>query len=106
MDNRTHSAAPSEELKVLSELDDRLCEVLADGDIRFVRVAWLLSQRTGYRIQRRQVLEQLEAKGESPSPLLSPKEAVELIRRCGRNAGAVTYGWNSPGAFNGSERSR
>ena len=32
-----------------------------------------------------------------PTPLLSPKDAADLIRRGNRSAGALTYGWLSPG---------
>ena len=41
----------------------------------------------------RQELETLEATGAAPSPLLSPAEAVALVRRGDRSAGALTYGW-------------
>ena len=87
----------SESLKALSRLDDRLCECLARGDIRLLLSTWLRRRPPGYRIQYRQQLEELEAKGESPSPLLSPKEAVALIRKCNRGGGSVTYGWLCPG---------
>ena len=85
------------ELQVLSRLDDRLCEVLAEGHIRLVRAAWLKSRPAGYRIQYRQLLEEIERQGSSPSPLLSPREAVAAIRSCSRSVGALTYGWLSPG---------
>ena len=54
--------------------------VLAAGDIRLVRSAWLLAQPAGYRIVKRQELEALEASGASPSPHLRPDEAVALVR--------------------------
>ena len=84
------------ELLSLSSLDDRLVEKFAAGAIRLVRVLWLLQQPDDYRIQNRQQLEQLERDGASPSPLLSPDEAVALVRRCARAAGSLTYGWLSP----------
>ena len=80
-------------LRVLTALDDGLATVLGAGDIRLVRSAWLLAQPAGYRIVRRQDLEALEARGVSPSPLLKPDEAVALVRRGDRSAGAVTHGW-------------
>ena len=72
---------------------------LARGDIRLVRAAWLLSQPAHYRIQYRQQLEELERQGVQPTPLLSPAEAVALVRMCRRGAGALTYGWLSAGAL-------
>ena len=82
-----------EVLNELSKFDDRLCDVLRRGDIRLLRTSWLISQGEGYRIQTRQELEELERQGCSPSPLLLPEEAVALIRKCNRGAGALTYGW-------------
>ena len=46
----------------LTALDDALVEVLAAGDVRLVRSAWLLAQPAGYRIVQRQDLEALEAR--------------------------------------------
>ena len=67
---------------------------LEAGDIRLVRSSWLLTLPEDYRIQRRQDLEALERSGTSPSPpLLSPKEAVALIRKGDRSAGSLSYGW-------------
>ena len=37
--------------------------------------------------------EVLEARGVSPSPLMQPDEAVGLVRRGDRSAGAVSHGW-------------
>ena len=88
--------------RVLSELDDRLVEVLRAGDMRFVRSTWVL-QSSVTRIRRRQELEGVEAQlrregaAEEEIPLLSAEEAVELVRRCDRSAGALTYGWLSAG---------
>ena len=79
------------EIQVLSRLDDTLVDVLLEGDIRLLRAAWLSVRPDSYRIERRQELEARELKGESP--LLSRKEAADLVRRGGRGAGAFTYGW-------------
>ena len=83
-------------MRVLSQLDDRLIERLEAGDIRLCRVSWLM-QPTVTRIMRRQELEELELSGVNPSPLLRPSEAAALVRRGSRSAGALTYGWLSPG---------
>ena len=86
------SASPlSEELhKKLSALDHRLIEKLRSGAIRLVRVEWLQSQPEGFQLPYRQQLEALEQRGASPTPLLSPQEAVELIQRGDRSVAAVT----------------
>jgi len=90
-----NATQPSIETKVLEALgsldEDRLIEVLRNGDIRLVRSAWLRAKPAGYRIERRQELEELEKSGQSP--LLSPEEAVALVRRGTRSAGALTYPW-------------
>ena len=80
----------------LSALDERLIQTLLAGHIRLLRVAWLLAQPVGYRIQRRQELEALEESG-AEQPLLRPEEAAALVRRGDRSAGALTYGWLCPG---------
>ena len=90
------SVLPTEVLSTLTRIDDRLVEVLARGDIRLVRVAWLHQQAEDFIMPYRQQLEAMESAGASPSPLLSPEEAVELIRRGDRSVGALTYGWVSP----------
>ena len=95
--SRPLDATEMEIIVALSKLDEPLCECLAAGHIRLLRTAWLEQQPDSYRIQRRQDLEELEANGVSPSPLLRPEEAVELIKRGDRSAGAVTYGWLTPG---------
>ena len=59
------------------------------------RSAWLLAQPKSYIIQSRQQLEELESKGESP--LLTPKEAINLMSRADRSAGVLSHGWLSPG---------
>ena len=86
-------AALSDDVRqALTALDNRLVTVLEAGHVRFVRSSWLLAQPEGYCIQRRQDLEALEQSGASPSPLLSPEEAVALIRRGNRSAGILSYG--------------
>ncbi len=81
-------------LSALASLDDRLVEVLSRGDIRFVRASWLRAQPDDYRmVQRQEDLEVIQAKGVSPSPLLSSNDAVALVRSGSRAAGALTYGW-------------
>jgi hypothetical protein len=77
----------------LSALDDeRLVGVLAAGDIRLLRVSWLLAQPHSFRMERRQLLEQRESEREEP-PFLAPQEAVALILEGTRGVGAFTYGW-------------
>jgi hypothetical protein len=85
-------------LAVLSDLDRRLEEKLGTGAIRLIRTAWLLSQPQEYRVERRQDLEALESQGASPSPFLSPEEAVRLLRNGRRGVGVLTYGWLLAGA--------
>ena len=79
---------------VLRELDERLTVRLATGDIRLLRVSWLQNQDKDYRIQTRQELEAVEAasplEDEVPGPLLSPEEAVKLIRD-GKREGAPSH---------------
>ena len=69
----------SAEMLQLSAFDDALLEALGNGGIRFLRADWLRRQPPEYRIQRRQELEALEKAGASPSPLLSPAEAIAAI---------------------------
>ena len=80
----------------LTVLDDQLVEALQACDVRLVSTAWILKQPNGFRMPRLQHLEALEACGASPSPLLSPIEAVALVRRGNRAAGALSYGWLCP----------
>lgn len=82
---------------LLSKLDDRLAEVLGSGAIRLVRIAWLETQPRDYRMQRCQDLEAIERSGVSPSPLLTPQEAVDLLRKGSRSIGTLSYGWLTPG---------
>ena len=77
--------------QALTALDNRLVEVLERGDIRLMRGAWLLAQPEDFRISKRQDIEALEM-GASPSPLLSPEEAVDLIRGGSRSVGVLSYG--------------
>ena len=74
----------------LTALDDKLVEVLRSGGIRLVNTKWLLAQPADYRMPRRQELERLERSGVSPSPLLSPVQAVALIRRGDRSVGVLS----------------
>ena len=74
----------------LTALDDKLVEVLRNGGIRLVNTKWLLAQPADYRMPRRQELERLERSGVSPSPLLSPVQAVALIRRGDRSVGVLS----------------
>ena len=77
---------PLEMYQALSALDERLIAALRSGDIRLVRASWLLAQPDGFHMPYRQELEALEASGVTPSPLLSPDEAVELIEKGDRSA--------------------
>ena len=77
-------------------LDERLITVLTNGDIRLLRVKWLLAQREDYKIQRRQELEKLERDDRGLSPFLTGEEAVTLIRNGAREVGALSYGWLLP----------
>ena len=75
-------------VRTLSKLDEeQLVPVLQQGDIRLLRPSWLL-QPSITRISWRQDLEALERQGESP--LLSPAEAVALIKQGNRCVGALT----------------
>ena len=86
-------AIPSEVRRALSALDEKLLiKVLAAGDIRLLRVEWLLAQPEGFKMERRQDLEAREMKGELP--LLWPSEAVALVREGNRSVGALSYGWS------------
>ena len=75
-------------------LDDRLVQALDDRTevpaIRFVRSSWLLAQPPDFKMPYRQKLEEIELSGASPSPLLSPDEAEQLIRRGNRSVGSLT----------------
>jgi hypothetical protein len=92
------AVAMTEEMRgVLAAFDNNLIEALRGAIIRLVCVAWLLAQPDDFKMPYRQQLEELERSGASPSPLLSPEEAVALILQGDRSVGAVTHGWLSPG---------
>ena len=90
------SALTAEMLTALTALDDRLVETLGEGHVRLVRVKWLLAQPLEFRLVRRQELEALEA-GAALSPLLTPDEAVALVRKGGRGVGVASHPWLSAG---------
>ena len=77
-------------LHALSKLDGFLMDALRDGHIRLLRATWLLQQPPSYRMERRQ---ELESYDQPPSPLLSPDEAVALLRAGNRGIGSLSYGW-------------
>jgi hypothetical protein len=83
--------------KALTELDKIVIQVLLSGAIRLLCVKWLLMQPANFKMPNRQALEEIERSGASPSPLLSPQEAVALVERGDRSIGTLTYGWLSPG---------
>ena len=87
--------ASSDALTALSRLDDRVVERLRAGDIRLLRVSWLV-QPSVVHLSRRQELERLEREGEG-EPFLSAEEAEAALRKHSRCIGALTYGWLSPG---------
>ena len=88
-------------LQELRPLDDQLVATLQQADIRLLRSAWLRAQPDGYLLQNRQELEALEraARAEDGtlskehSPLLSPDEAIELIRSGDRRVAVLSHGW-------------
>ena len=82
-------------LDTLKSLDEQLVNVLRTGDVRLLRRSWVLEQPKGFSMPRRQKLEELEQEGCSPSPLLQPHEAVELVGRASRSTGVLSYGWLS-----------
>ena len=84
-------------LQALTSLDDRLVAVLERGDIRLVRSEWAERQPPDFKMPMRQELEKLEEEGASPSPLLSPAEAVALIREANRSVGVTSHPWLSAG---------
>ena len=88
---RCHTSREAEEKQKpsISFIDDRLVEALGavgDTPIRLVRASWLLEQP---RILTRQQLEEREGQGEAP--LLSPEEAVALVRKGRRAVGVLSY---------------
>ena len=84
----------ADELLELSKLDDHLVEALRRGVIRLVRCSWFVALPSDYRLERMQELEERERAGQSP--LLTPAEAVEHVRRADRRIGVLSHGWLSP----------
>ena len=85
--------AHREAMHALQELDGQLIGALQRADIRLLRTAWLRTRPAGFLLPKRQELEASEASGESPSPLLSPVAAIDLLRAASRSVGVLTYGW-------------
>ena len=88
---KTTISLGSRAIKYLSSLDDRMVEALQRGDIRFLRSAWVTQQPDTYRLQCRQELEEFDCQG-AKSALMTPKEAVTLVRKGNRGAGSLTHG--------------
>ena len=88
---------PTEVYRALSAFDDGLVDVLGKAIIRLLRSEWLLAQPEGFTLPYRQQLEEFKQDGASPSPLLSPEEAVALLQQGDRSIGSVTHAWLSPG---------
>ena len=80
----------------LFALDDTLASTLRQGSIRLVRTSWFLaaSASADFQLPHRQAL---EMRPDSSEALLSPDEAVDLLRRGGRCIGSLTYGWCARG---------
>ena len=89
-EDTTALALPEDVRRALTAFDDRLVEALAASVIRLVSSSWLLAQLAGFQLPYRQQLEELERDGASPSPLVSPEEAVALVRQGNRSVGSVT----------------
>ena len=87
----SHDSLTEQLRAALSTCDDRLVDALKSEDIRLLRTEWLLAQPENYGVQRRQDLEAIEKRGESP--LLSSTEAVDLIRNGRREVAVLSYGW-------------
>lgn len=91
---------PPQLYQALHKLDAfRLVDVLQSGDIKLVRTSWLLAQEADFRMPWRQKLEAAAAEAQDllSSPLLSPQEAVDLLRCGNRSIGVLSYGWLLPG---------
>ena len=88
---------PAEVHRALAAFDASLANALGAAIIRLLRSEWLLAQPAGFTLPYRQQLEELERNGASPSPLLSPEEAVALLQQGNRSIGSVTHAWLSPG---------
>lgn len=91
--------------RALREMDSKLEGALASGDIKLIRTAWVnqpSKDRGGRRpglIRPRRELEVLQAECErdnyTPTPLLYPEEAVEMLKRGDRSIGVLSHGWLS-----------
>ena len=97
LQHATNRGRTRENHHTLAQLDNRLAEKLEVGAIRLVRVVWLIAQPPEYRMNRCQDLEKLERSGAIPSPLLTKKEAVDLLLKGSRSVGALSYGWLTSG---------
>jgi Ran GTPase-activating protein (RanGAP) involved in mRNA processing and transport len=80
------------------KLDGLLSEAVAGGDLVLVRSAWLLEQPDNHRIEKLQLLLELDARARGArsdppashaSPLLSPREAGALIQKGMSSASVV-----------------
>ena len=91
--SRTSTPLPPKLRQALTELDKIVIKFLLCRAIRLLCVKWLLMQPANFKMLNRQALEEIERSGASPSPLLSPLEAVALVERGDRSIGALTYGW-------------
>ena len=80
-------------MRELQELDAQLIDALRRADIRLLRTEWLRKQPVGFLLPKRQQLEAAEERGELPSPLLHPNEAIILIQRADRSVGVLSHGW-------------
>lgn len=94
-----------EVLHELRLLDEKLVTTLLRGDIRLLRVSWLVAWASapangGRILPNRQELEALEAaadEGGEGSPLLRPKEAAALFHCADRRVGILSHGWLTAG---------
>ena len=84
---------PVDQLK-LANLDKRLRDAVSSKKVRLLRSEWLLSRPPGWRLPRRQALEQLESQGES-LPFLSPREACCWLECGQRQIAVLSHGWLS-----------
>ena len=84
---------PPEMHRALSALDDRLVEALARGDL-LGPFTMGVQQPAGF-VMPRSELEQIELRGAAMLPLLTPKEAVYLIRSGRRPVGLMSRPWLS-----------
>jgi hypothetical protein len=92
----------------LMQLDGRLEAALARADIRLVRASWLCTRPPGFKLLKRQQLEEMEAAADSAAeatgslvpleerPLLSAEEAVKMLRCADRRIAVLSHGWLTP----------